>query len=170
MPEQRAIPQMLADEMSLAASACWCACRAGRPFLGVPEITATLWDAEACAIIARYQDGYMKEVDRRKRSTILGGGPNAKMWRSQPILFTSMPLNYQRALASRFLAWRAEILAENPNLDWNDEKGYHWSADAGADYLRPIDQTDRPVYWRDQDANKGVANALGIVWPRTPLL
>lgn len=167
---QRAVPQLLADEMALAASACWVACRAGRIWMGVPAVTAKLSDDEARALIASFQAGYMKEVNRRKRAKVLGGSGLAQ-WRSQPIPFTSMPLYYQRALASRFLAWRAEILAENPNLDWDEEKGYHWSYgwDSGLAGMK-IDEVSQSVYWRGEDANFNPVSAAGIIWPRTPLI
>ena len=163
VPIVRSIPQALADEMALAASACIVAQRAGRPFLGVPEVTAALSDAEARALIADYQKGYMKEVDRLR---------DAKVRRSQAIPFTSMPLNYQRALTSRFLAWRAEIPAENPDLAWDTERGYYWAAGHFPEGCTVADQgveaTSRPVRWRGEDTSGMLGEP--VVWPRTPLL
>ena len=153
-----AVPQALADEMALAASSCWLACRENRPWLGVPETAARLTDEEATAWIAKFQLGYMKEVDRRR---------NAHNWRSQPIPFTAMPLNYQRALASRFLLWREEILGENPDLAWEGELGYYWQAGEGEG--KKIDETSRGITWRGKQGDWGLKPGDGIVWPRTPI-
>lgn len=153
-----AVPQALANEMALAASTCWLAYRENRPWLGVPQTAAKLTNEEARAWIAKFQSGYLKEVDRRR---------NARIWRSQSIPFTSMPLQYQRALASRFLAWREEILAENPDLAWDEERGYYWKAGEGEG--KKIDQSSRAVIWRGKQAEWGLTAGDGIVWPRTPL-
>jgi|GEM_PF-4108963 len=153
-----AVPQALANEMALAASTCWLAYLEDRPWLGVPETAAKIRDEEAKAWIAKFQRGYMKEVKRRQ---------NARFWRSQPIPFTLMPMNYQRALASRFLYWREQVLAENPDLAWEEQRGYYWTA--GEEAGKKTDLSNRKIVWRGKQAEWGPTSADGVVWPRTPI-
>lgn len=148
--EARSIPQGLADAMALAATKCWIAYKEGRPWLGDPEASARLTDECAKSWIECFQKGYLKEVERRQR---------AALRESQPIDFLSMPIEYQRALASRWLGWRDEILMENPGLAWNSKLGFHWESitittSSGESIEKQsvrVREINRPVMWKGRD-------------------
>ena len=148
----RVIPQSLADYMALQATACYLAYKEGRPFLGFTDTPVS--DRWAQARIRRFQAGYMKEVNRRRNAgdTISGYGR-----RTTPILFTTLPMEYQKALASRFRKSHREILAENPGLRYNMRRGYYWDGEEGA---RGI--VDKVTWSRCKDAWP----PRTIVWPQ----
>lgn len=137
--DSRSIPQGLADAMALAATKCWLAYQDGRPWLGDPAVSSRLTDEDAKRWVKCFQHGYLKEVQRRQRACLR---------QSQAISFPSMPIEYQRALASRWMAWRDEVLAENPGLRWNSKLGFHWIM---AERALPIRSTSLPVMWRGKD-------------------
>lgn len=146
----RSIPQGLADAMTLAASRCWIAYKHGQPWLGDPDTASGLRDEDVKQWILTFQKGYMKEVERRQR---------AKLRQSIPIDFPSMPMHYQRALCSRWLVWRNEILEENPGLHWDCKRGFNWhkvtiTTSAGETIERsdvPLAWANKPIVWRGRN-------------------